>query len=428
MRIGIVAFGSDGDIQPHVELAIALAKSNHEIQIFIISIRNRDYSSLNNIKGITLIQNEFPTHIMNEEFTDTQFWDFEDSQFHNFFDRQYKIVRNQFRRYSKKLVKANDIVIGNRQAYPLRFSAEAQGIPYISLSFEHTFIKSKYYPPLTIKDGTYEENFKAWEDAEKFANLMYLPELNEYRNLYKLPPTDDYYNKVVFSNKLNLVSFSKYLLEDEIDWERHHHICGYFNAKDKNIDWQIPESLSHFINAGPPPVFITLGSLTEYENNKKGFNNLLISAVKKANSRAIILSNFIDDTIEDKDIFYLNGFVDYSQIVPKCQLVIHHGGVGTMHCVAALGIPSLILAYGFDQFNNAKLLINKKVCNTVIARKELTTNNLAAGIQKSIKDNTLYSNAQILGNRIQKEDGLTEAVNKIEEMFCEVIDEPLINS
>ncbi len=418
MKIGIVVYGSDGETQPHVELAIALAKNNHEVEIFIISVRNRDYSSLNNIKGIKVIQRPFPVNEMSKKFVSNEFWKFNRIELYEYFDLQFKLVRSLLRRYSSKIVKTNDLVIGNRQAYPLRFCAEAAKVPYISLSFEPAFIRSKYYPPLGSPEGTIESHLDAWKKAEIAANEYLLPQINAYRKQYALPEIKNYYNDVMFSDTLNLVSFSKHLLGGNIDWEDNHCICGYFNSNEKNIHWDMPQSLQAFISAGQLPIFITLGSLIDYEDNIKTFHNMLITAVKQANCRAIIMCNKpVDNILCDESIYFIDGFVDYSKILPHCRLVIHHGGVGTLHAVASSGIPSIVIAYGFDQFTNAKLLVKAGICKSYLDRKTLDSEKIQNAIRKSLEDDNLIVKARELGALIKKEKGLDEAVKTIEKEF-----------
>ncbi len=49
-------------------------------------------------------------------------------------------------------------------------------------------------------------------------------------------------------------------------------------------------------------------------------------------------------------------FVAQSRLLPTCDLVVHHGGAGTMLASAAAGVPQLILPQGADQFINADVL------------------------------------------------------------------------
>jgi UDP:flavonoid glycosyltransferase YjiC (YdhE family) len=52
------------------------------------------------------------------------------------------------------------------------------------------------------------------------------------------------------------------------------------------------------------------------------------------------------------DGVHVERFVDQSAVLPLVDLVVHHGGTGTMLGVLAAGLPQLILPQGADQFHN----------------------------------------------------------------------------
>jgi UDP:flavonoid glycosyltransferase YjiC (YdhE family) len=50
------------------------------------------------------------------------------------------------------------------------------------------------------------------------------------------------------------------------------------------------------------------------------------------------------------------GFVPQARVLPQADLVVHHGGTGTVLGALAAGLPQLVLPQGADQFVNAELL------------------------------------------------------------------------
>lgn len=57
------------------------------------------------------------------------------------------------------------------------------------------------------------------------------------------------------------------------------------------------------------------------------------------------------------DHIHLERFVDQSRVLPLVDLVVHHGGTGTVLAALATGLPQLILPQGADQFLNAEVLL-----------------------------------------------------------------------
>ncbi|HVE95507.1 MAG TPA: nucleotide disphospho-sugar-binding domain-containing protein [Pseudonocardiaceae bacterium] len=46
-------------------------------------------------------------------------------------------------------------------------------------------------------------------------------------------------------------------------------------------------------------------------------------------------------------------YISHSLLLPRCRLVVSHGGAGIMFSALAHGLPQLILPQGADQFLNA---------------------------------------------------------------------------
>jgi UDP:flavonoid glycosyltransferase YjiC (YdhE family) len=52
-----------------------------------------------------------------------------------------------------------------------------------------------------------------------------------------------------------------------------------------------------------------------------------------------------------------SGFVAQSEVLPLVDLIVHHGGTGTVLGALEVGLPQLLLPQGADQFINAEILI-----------------------------------------------------------------------
>jgi UDP:flavonoid glycosyltransferase YjiC (YdhE family) len=59
---------------------------------------------------------------------------------------------------------------------------------------------------------------------------------------------------------------------------------------------------------------------------------------------------------EVPDHVHIERFVPQSQVLNLVDLIVHHGGTGTVLGAAAAGLPQLILPQGADQFINADLI------------------------------------------------------------------------
>jgi UDP:flavonoid glycosyltransferase YjiC (YdhE family) len=56
------------------------------------------------------------------------------------------------------------------------------------------------------------------------------------------------------------------------------------------------------------------------------------------------------------DNVHVERFVAQSQVLPLVDLIVHHGGTGTVLSALECGLPQLVLPQGADQFANADIL------------------------------------------------------------------------
>ena len=54
---------------------------------------------------------------------------------------------------------------------------------------------------------------------------------------------------------------------------------------------------------------------------------------------------------------HVHRFVDQAALLPQCDIVISHGGAGTLLGAAANGVPHLVLPQGADHFRNGRALV-----------------------------------------------------------------------
>ena len=71
MKIGIIAQGSNGDIEIAVALALGLIQRAHEVEMLVITMNDRNYSFLNTYEGLKVHQK-----FIDAEFreNDMEFW------------------------------------------------------------------------------------------------------------------------------------------------------------------------------------------------------------------------------------------------------------------------------------------------------------------------------------------------------------------
>jgi hypothetical protein len=67
------------------------------------------------------------------------------------------------------------------------------------------------------------------------------------------------------------------------------------------------------------------------------------------------------------DNVHVERFVAQSQVLPLVDLIVHHGGTGTVLSALECGLPQLILPQGADQFANAEILTSVGAARALLA-------------------------------------------------------------
>ncbi|MDB6080029.1 MAG: glycosyl transferase, partial [Akkermansiaceae bacterium] len=69
--------------------------------------------------------------------------------------------------------------------------------------------------------------------------------------------------------------------------------------------------------------------------------------------------------------FHRHSFIHYDALLPRYDLVIHHGGMGVLlHCLSH-GIPAIVLPMDFDQFDYAARLADKGLAYRVKSPEQI---------------------------------------------------------
>ena len=108
----------------------------------------------------------------------------------------------------------------------------------------------------------------------------------------------------------------------------------------------LPDALSAFLDAGEPPVYVGLGSLPA----PKDFARTAIDVVRAHGHRVVMSRGWAElERVDDRDDCFVVDEVNQQALFPRVAAVIHHGGAGTSHAAARAGSPQLVVPQIVDQ-------------------------------------------------------------------------------
>ena len=177
----------------------------------------------------------------------------------------------------------------------------------------------------------------------------------------------------------------------------------------------MPDDLRRFLEAGPPPVFMTLGSMFSLDLEPGVITDILVQGALHARCRAIVQAPW--DALAgypDHPQIYKLRKAPHQHLFPHCSLVVHHGGAGTTHSALLHGCPSVVIQHFGDQDFNASELRRAGVAPKGLNRRTVTGRKLADAIRTVLDHPGMKKRAGELSRVMQKEDGVQTAAELIE--------------
>lgn len=115
---------------------------------------------------------------------------------------------------------------------------------------------------------------------------------------------------------------------------------------------------------------------------------------------------------------HLARYIPQSQILPHCQLVVSHGGSGSVLGALAHGLPSLLLPMGADQPQNARRCAELGVAK-VLDAVAATPGDVREAAASMLRGSVHRRNAERLRDEIASLPPIAEAVALLERLAVE---------
>ena len=238
--------------------------------------------------------------------------------------------------------------------------------------------------------------------------LMTRP-LNQIRKRVGLPPMGA---TGITSPRLNLIPISSLIESPNPHWESRHHLTGYWFAPAPQT-WSPPKALTDFLEAGEPPIVVSLGAMSISGDDAIEAAKITLEAVDKAGVRAIIQG--WDEPMKSLPIpqtVFHAGSVPHDWLLARASGLVHHGGFGTTATGFRAGVPSLVIPHIIDQFIWGQKVAELGVGVQPIPRAKLNPQVMADALIQ-MKAIEMREKAAALGEKIRAEDGVGEALRLI---------------
>jgi sterol 3beta-glucosyltransferase len=413
VKIGIQTWGSEGDVRPLLALAAGLRAAGHDVTLVVTHVTNKDYAALGASFGVPVraagrLAPDLVKHAAEVLVRRTDILRQVDLILCDLFEP----VEKDMLREAKRLCRENDLVIGHFLVHPLRTAAERVGKPCVSV-FLAPLIPSADIPPPGVPHLGRAMNALLWTIGGFAMDRMFLPRINRMRRGEGLLPLKSVMQEAFLSPGLNLVASSPSLFPAPPDWNASIRQCGVFHLPVQGGHLRLTEALVRFLAAGPPPVHMTIGSMSVADPSSDSTTRLFIEAARLAGCRAIIQTEH-PPAVAPAGIMFSRD-VEHDLLFPRCAAVVHHGGAGTSHAASRAGRPSIVIEHVTDQAFWGGVLHRAGIAPPMLHRRTVTAEKLARAITAVLGSTALRERAAAVGERMRQENGVACAIELIEQ-------------
>ena len=418
MNIGIFTYGTRGDLQPYVAIALGLMDKGHKVTLsatedfkdfvegFGVTFQplwGNAETMMNSTEGQSIVQTENSIKLMKYYFKVLH-------------DNREPLRKSYYDAISKI-----DFIIANAMTLPIVSAIAEKQNKKMALTYfmppvvpttefplgDFDFLNFSWYNKLTYKIAHY------------FFWLFVKKDTNEYRNELGLAELKE--NLVAHIDKqkvLDLYCISQSLIPQPKDWESHHKITGFINIpkqkRDNHFLDQTPTELTGWLSKGDKPIYIGFGS--NGIGNTTKFIKIINHILEQTTERILFCTGWSRfDNLPKHDNLFVTKYVNHETILPQCKIGIFHGGAGTLATMFRHNLPVIIVSFYTDQPTWGKIVEHRKL-GVHIPVKSLTAEKLISAIYFVQKDE-IKNNVLKVGQEIRNENGLDNAIIEIEKYF-----------
>ena len=379
-RVLLLPIGSSGDVNPFVWLGRQLRDSGHEVAV----VANPFFARTVEAAGLR--------HLPIGSEADYQTLTGNPALWHptkgtplvmryagEAAERYYEIIRREAEREANP-----PLVLAPVTAFGAMLAREKLGITLISVNLQPSIYRSVHETPYFGRDFEFIGRLPRWAKRAFFSlvdwriNRELRPGLGRAcrRQRIKTPrnPFRDWWQ----SPDGVICLWPEWFAAPQPDWPANARCIG-FPLEDLASHRVENAGLAEFLAGGGPPVLFTPGTAMAHGRN---FFDAALGACLAAERRAIFVTRYPDQLPPNLPAAIRHfDYLPFSDVLPRCAAIVHHGGIGTTSQALAAGIPQLIMPLAHDQPDNATR-VRRLGAGTLLWPDEFTAENIARELDK----------------------------------------------
>lgn len=416
MKILISTFGTRGDVQPYLALAVGLQQAGHHVTL-ATSYNYTDWIEAHRVQA-------HPTHFSVQTFMQQP--EIQAVLKSRNVVQKFRIFRQMMSMGAEAMdevwaaIQSTDFVIQSPTSSGALEAAQIRGLP-VALACPVPFASTRAFPSFFLGPVRFSLGGRYNYLTHRLMHqLLWVgmggPMTNKLRKRLGLRPWRSYTALLNEARRLGipmLYGFSPTIIPKPADWDEQQQITGYWFL-DPPPDWHPAADLVRFLESGSPPVYIGFGSMGHEDAERQ--THLALKALELAGQRGVLVTGWggIARFSAPPNVFFADD-LPHSWLFPRMATVVHHGGAGTTAAGLRAGVPNIITpVVAPDQYAWAERVRQLGVGPGMPNIKKLTAEKLAEAIRTALTDTAMQARARTLGEKIRAENGLAQAVKVIE--------------
>ncbi|ACZ87955.1 glycosyltransferase [Streptosporangium roseum] len=339
MRVLLSTYGSRGDVEPLVGLAVQLRALGAEVRV--CAPPDEDFAERLAGVGVPLM----PVGQSARALTTAA----PPPSPANLPQRAAELIAGQFDVVTAAAEGCDVLVATGAMpaAAGARSVAEKLGIRSVSVTFQQLTLPSPHHPPLAYPGRPFPpdvtDNRVLWDLDAQSINALFGAALNTNRASIGLPPVDNVRDYVIGDRPWLATDPTLDPWQEPADLDVVQ--TGAWILPDVR---PLPAELTAFLDAGTPPVYVGFGSMPMSASTDAA--RVAIEAVRAQGRRALVGRGWADlALIDDRDDCFTVGEVNQQALFGRVAAVVHHGGAGTTTTAARAGAPQVVVPQVADQ-------------------------------------------------------------------------------
>ncbi|MET8454322.1 glycosyltransferase [Streptomyces sp. NPDC005209] len=337
MRVVLSTWGSRGDVEPVVGLAVALRGLGAQVRV--CAPPDEEFVALLARVGLPLVPlgPTVRSVVAGERPPSAEYA----------FQLAAELVAARFETLTAAAEGCDALLATGLMPSGARSVAENLGIRYVFACFHTLGLPSSHFPPGRRpgrQSPPEETDLKVlWEQDAQRVNDLYGKAENSHRAALDMPPLDNV-RDYVFTDRPWLAAEPSL-----VPWENMTDLdlvqSGPWILPDER---PLPEELEAFLDAGAPPVYVGFGSMAMHTSADVA--RVAIEAVRAQGRRVLLARGWAElSLVDDRDDCFVVGEVNQQALFGRVAAVVHHGGAGTTTTAARAGAPQLVVPQIADQ-------------------------------------------------------------------------------